>query len=347
MHFSISAILASARTKIPYLLLWSVLVISATAGFFAPYDYDTQNRATPFAQPSRIRFVDESGSIHLRPFIKAETADEPTGRSKNYSRNYRIKFFVSGAPYRILGVTSTVHLFGVDGPPKIFVLGTDALGRDLFTRVLYGGQISLLAGVIATLTSVIVGLVIGGLSGYYGSWLDALLMRITEIFLAVPWLYLLLLIRAILPLNIDSVPAFLLLMIVAGLVGWGRPARLVRGVVLSIRDREYIIAARGFGASDWYILRKHVLPEAYSIALTQAAIYIPQYITAEVTLSFFGLGVSEPAPSWGNLLGQLRSLYVLQNCWWMFAPAVVLILVLLTFQWFFTVHIESLNSPTL
>jgi peptide/nickel transport system permease protein len=333
---SISAILDSARIKLPGILLSLVIAAMLLAGFLAPYSFEIQNRQFAFVPPTRIHFFDGGGSFHLRPFVYA-----------NQQRPYPIHFLAEGSSYRLLGIVpSTTHLFGVTLPARIFVLGTDALGRDVLTRLLYGGQISLLAGLAAAITSVLIGLLLGGLSGYYGGWLDSVLMRLAEVFLSVPWLYLLLAIRALLPLSLHALPVFLLLMAVAGLIGWGRPARLIRGIVLGARNREYVQAARGFGASDWYILRRHVLPEAYGVAVTQAAIYIPQYVTAEVTLSFFGLGVSEPEASWGNMLAQLRSLYVLQNCWWMFAPAAALVLVLLIAQWFFRVKFRRFHSDT-
>jgi peptide/nickel transport system permease protein len=138
-------------------------------------------------------------------------------------------------------------------------------------------------------------------------------------------------VRAMLPLRIDPSQVFLFLMLLLGIIGWARPARLVRGVVLSAKERDYVMAAKGFGASDLYLLRKHILPFALTVAVTQAALYIPQYILAEVTLSFFGLGVSEPEPSWGNMLAGLQQYFVLQSCWWMFAPAVALFFVFLTY----------------
>jgi peptide/nickel transport system permease protein len=157
-------------------------------------------------------------------------------------------------------------------------------------------------------------------------------MRVAEVFVAVPWLYLLLAVRAVLPLHLDPAQVFFLLIAITGIIGWARPARLIRGVVLSVKEREYVLAARGFGASDLYLLRRHILPQVSGVALTQTVLLIPQYILAEVTLSFFGLGVSEPAPSWGNMLASLQQYFVLESCWWMFAPAVALIAVLLAYH---------------
>jgi peptide/nickel transport system permease protein len=156
-------------------------------------------------------------------------------------------------------------------------------------------------------------------------------MRVAELFLALPWLYLLFAVRAFLPLNLAPAQAFLLLIVVIGLIGWARPARLIRGVVLSARARDFVLAARGFGASDAYVLRRHVLPQAFGVVLTQAAILIPQYILAEVTLSFLGLGVGEPAASWGAMLASLQEYHVLASYWWMLAPGLVLVIVFLSY----------------
>jgi peptide/nickel transport system permease protein len=149
-------------------------------------------------------------------------------------------------------------------------------------------------------------------------------MRVAELFLALPWLYLLFGLRAFLPLSVRPLTAFLLVIGVIGIVGWARPARLIRGVVLSAKERDFVRAAKGFGASNGYIFRKHIVPQTYSVLLTQAAILVPQYVLAEVTLSFLGLGVPEPAPSWGNLLAALQQYSVLVSYWWMYLPALAM-----------------------
>jgi peptide/nickel transport system permease protein len=308
------------------------------AGFFAPYDYERQNRHTALAPPTRIHFVEPNSRFRLRPFVYRWKLRPGTLHQyeEDHSIAFPLRFFASGRPYKIAAlIPSWIHLFGTRPEGNVFLLGTDEYGRDVFSRLLYGGRISLFAGLLAAGISVSLGLAAGVFAGYYGSWIDETIMRAAELFLAVPWLYLLLAVRAFLPLRMDPAGVFLLLIAIAGTIGWARPARLVRGVVLSARNREYVLAAKSFGASDFYILRTHILPQAYSVAMTQARLYIPQYITAEVVLSFFGLGVGEPVPSWGNMLDSLQSLFVLESCWWMYAPAALLVIVLLIFEWFF------------
>jgi len=162
------------------------------------------------------------------------------------------------------------------------------------------------------------------MAGYYGGWRDGLLMRVAELLVALPWLYLLFALRAFLPLSVRPVQAFFLIVLVIGGVGWARPARLVRGVVLSAKERDFVRVARGFGATDGYLLRRHILPETSSVVLTQAAILVPQFVLAEMTLSFLGLGVPEPVPSWGSLLASLQQYSVLVSYWWMYVPALAI-----------------------
>ena len=298
------------------------------AGFFAPYDFAAQDRDSPFAPPTALHFVDAQGSFHIRPFVYAprDSAQIPPIAEPASEQSYPLRWFVLGTPYKIAGVlTSRTHLFGVAKPARIFLMGSDAYGRDQFSRFLYGGQISLLAGLIAAILSVSIGIVAGGIAGYYGGWLDGILMRGGELFLALPWLYLLFAVRAALPLHISQWQVFLLLISVMGLIGWARPARLIRGVVLSAKERNFVLAARGFGASDAYLLRRHVLPQTYAVLLTQITLLVPQYVLAEVTLTFLGLGVGEPMPSWGALLSSLQQYSVLSSYWWMFLPALFLI----------------------
>jgi peptide/nickel transport system permease protein len=302
-------------------LLAFIHVAAALAGFLGPYSPTEQNRSLPYAPPTALRFVDEAGRFHARPFVYAldEAAADEGRYEEDRGRLAPVRFFVNG------------HLFGVEPPARIFLLGTDGFGRDQFSRLLHGARISLAAGLLAAVVSLGLGWVLGCVAGFYGRWVDAAVMRGAELFLALPWLYLLFAVRAVLPLHVSAAQAFLMVVLVIGLVDWARSARLVRGLVLSARERNYVLAARGFGASDLYLIRRHVAPQTYGVLLTQAALLVPQYILAEVTLSFLGLGVSEPAPSWGNMLGALQHYHVLVSYWWMWAPGLVLVPVFLAY----------------
>ncbi len=314
--------------------LAAVHLIVLLAGFFAPYDFASQERSLPFVPPSRLHFVDPEGHFHLRPFIYMWTRRPGTlgAYEGDRSRLFPVRFFVRGARYKIAAAfVSSWHLFGVEEPARIFLAGSDEYGRDEFSRLLYGGQISLFAGLVAAAVSLALALILGVLAGFYGGWLDDVVMRFSDLFLALPWLYLLFAVRAFMPLYIAPAQAFMLLIAVIGFIGWARPARLIRGIVLSAKERSYLLAARGFGASDLYLMRRHVLPETSSVLLTQAALLVPQYILAEVTLSFLGLGVGEPVPSWGNMLASLQKYYVLTSYSWMFAPGLALIPVFLLY----------------
>jgi peptide/nickel transport system permease protein len=297
------------------------------AGFFAPYAPGEQDRKNPYLPPMRLHFVDSQRHFHLRPFVYSFTMRE--GSFDQYEEDAAkpspLRFFVSGTRYRLLGLLpSRLHLFGVDGT-RVFLLGSDGYGRDQFSRLLFGGQISLLAGLLGAGFTLVIGSCVGGVAGYYGGWRDDVLMRGADLFLALPWLYLLFALRAFLPLAVGPLEAFFLIIIVIGAVGWARPARLVRAVVLSVKERDFVRAARGFGATDTYLLRRHILPETSSVLLTQAAILVPQYVLAEMTLSFLGLGVPEPAPTWGNLLSNLQQYSVLVSYWWLYLPALAMV----------------------
>ena len=323
-----------ARCSVLLALLGLVYVAAIAAGFIAPADPATQNREFPFAPPTRLHFVDTDGRFHLRPFVYRLTRGAGTFDDYTEDRSHRheVRFLVRGAPYRLVGLfQSDRHLFGTDSPSGLFLFGSDGFGRDQFSRFVHGAQLSLFAGLLGAALSLGIGALFGGLAGFYGSWVDQAVMRTAEVFLAVPWFYLLFAVRMALPLNLEPSQTFLMVLAVIGFVGWSRPAFVVRGVVLSAKQRDYVMAARGLGATDGYLLRRHVLPQVMGIALTQAALLAPQYTLAEVTLSFFGLGVSEPVPSWGNMLATLQRYDVLSSYWWMFVPGIALILVFLLY----------------
>ena len=310
--------------------LGAIHLIPIFAGFLSPYDFASQNRSLPYAPPTHLHFRDAGGNIRLRPLVCSQTAI-PDGFAK-YEEDLQncspVFFFVRGNSYTIAGTfQSNVHLFGVEQPATIFLLGTDFCGRDVFTRLLYGSQLSLLSGLLATALALSLGGLLGTVSGYFGGWLDTAIMRSVDLFLALPWLYLLFAARAFMPLHTPPARTFLLIIAIIAVVGWARPARLVRGIVLTGKERHYVMAARLFGGSDLYLMRRHILPQTYNLIVTQATILIPQYILVETVLSFLGLGLSEPVPSWGNMLATLQEIDVMSSYWWMWAPGIALIVV--------------------
>jgi peptide/nickel transport system permease protein len=311
---------AGRSYKGPLLTLVAIYLSAIFAGFLAPYDPTSQSRDFAFVPPTQLHWSDPSGVFHWRPLVY------------DGGRAYPIRFFVRGAPYRIAHVFSGErHLLGVDEPATLFLLGTDGFGRDQLSRLLYGAQISLFAGPFGAALSVALGLVLGGVAGFFGTWIDTIIMRAAEVFLAVPWFYLLFAVRMALPLRLEPEEAFVMILSIVAAIGWARPARVIRGMVLSGKTRDYVVAARALGASDVHVLRRHVLPQVLGVVLTQAALLAPQYIMAEATLSFFGLGVGEPVPSWGNMLAVLQRYDVLSSYWWMFLPGVALLAVFLLY----------------
>lgn len=299
-----------ARGTFAMVMLAVVYAASAAAGFLAPYDPLQQHRAFRFAPPARVHFFDANGTFV--PYVYALAPSDDDSYREDRREAYPLRFFVDG------------HLFGVASPARVFLLGTDEYGRDLFSRLVHGAGISLAGGLLAAVVAVGMGFLVGGLAGYYGGVGEHILVRVTELVMTVPWIYLLLALRAALPLSLEPREAFLLLVVVVGGVAWARPALLVRGVVQTARGREFALAARSFGASERYVLFRHVLPQAAGVAVTQLAILAPQCTLAEVTMSFFGLGVGEPVPSWGNMLAGVQRYHVLTSYWWMFAPGIAL-----------------------
>jgi peptide/nickel transport system permease protein len=324
---------STKQVALPLTVLAVVHFVVLLAEFFAPYDVATQHRELPYASPTEIHWMDTKGHLS-RPFVfrLIELPGDVTHFTEDRRIMYRIHVLPRGALYTVGGfVTWNRHLFGVEPPAHIFVMGSDAFGRDLFSRFLFGGRISLLSGVSATALSLALGTILGIMAGFYEGWLDSLIMRCVELFLAVPWLYLLLILRGLFPLHTNPRKAFCFFIGVVAVIGWANPARLIRGVVLSIKEQRHILAARSFGASDVYLVHRHIMPEIRGLVLTQAMILIPQYVLAEVTLSFFGLGMSEPIPSWGGMLANLQQYHVLTSQWWMFLPGLMLIPVMLSY----------------
>lgn len=377
-------------------ILLVLYLMAAFAGFFSPYDPNYYELFPPKGHhpPSRIHFVDPETGRLSRPFVYAtKRSIDPVSLQPRYEEDpsqgkFYIRFFVRTPeqPYTIFRVfRSDLRLLGVDPPGRIFLMGTDNFGRDLFSRVVYGGQVSLTIGILSALVSFALGLLLGGIAGYFSGrsfrlslppsawrgvglllgplslllWLavggaalflalsfvrlspqdrffsyttlvdgvvlllgvgavllillrlfrepirldpDDLIMRTVEIIAAIPSLFLLISLRAVFPTNIDPLLTFYLVVGLLGFIGWGGLARVVRGIVLSVREMDYVQAARALGASDGRIIARHILPATASYVIVSLSLTIPGFILGESGLSFLGLGVTEPYTSWGLLL---------------------------------------------
>ena len=297
-----------------WLVIGLFVLCAVFAGFLAPYDHSGQSRFEPSAPATRIHF---SG---LTPIIHPRRVEDPLRRTytEDTSVAFPVGFFVRGYSYKLLGIGETdVHLFGVRSTsgiaPRINLLGTDQLGRDRFSRLLYALRFSLIVALIGVLVACLVGISIGGVSGYAGRFVDTFLMGATDAMLALPTLILILGVRAAFPLELPMIRAALLLLLIFGLTGWAEMARLTRGLVLSLRQREFVVAAVALGVSQTRVLFRHILPNIFPSLRTRALLMLPTFLLAEVALSYLGVGLQEPEPSLGNMLtaasdlDQLRS----------------------------------------
>lgn len=311
---------------------------AAFAGFLAPYG-DRQTH-TEFARtpPTQLHFFDTEGNFHLVPFVygMSRTMDRATFRMTleiDTDQKYPLQFFVRGAPYTILGLfRSDLHLFGVEAPGRIFLLGTDTTGRDLFSRILYGAQVSLTVGLVGVGLSLVIGISIGLLTGYYGGWFDEIMQRIIEMTLAFPQIPLWLALAALVPPTWSSAQVYFAISIVLSVLTWGALARQVRAMVLSLKTSDYVRAARYANASTARIMWRHLLPGTTSHLLVVATLAIPAMILGETALSFLGLGIKPPLTSWGLLLNEAQSIQVLLELPWLLWPAAFVVLTIVSFN---------------
>ncbi|MDZ7707573.1 MAG: ABC transporter permease [Trueperaceae bacterium] len=330
-------------------------LIAAFAGFLAPYginEYRTRPSAA-FRAPTQIHWTDPDTGRLTRPFVYdvAQERDPITFQRvyvEDTSTRYPIRFFVQRpeATYKILGlIESDLHLFGVDDPARIFLWGTNNLGKDVFSRVLYGGQVSLTIGILAVWVSLSLGLLFGGLAGFYGGWVDEFVMRLVEVLSAIPGLFLLVVLASLLQdprnplarafgLQMNSAQTFLMIVMVLGLVGWGGLARTIRSLILSIREMDYAQAAKALGASESRVLWRHLLPATASYVIVDLTLAIPGFILTETGLSFIGLGPSEvDTASWGLLLRDATARGIsIQFVPWLLIPGIPIFLAVLSWN---------------
>jgi len=312
-------------------------IIAAFCEFFAPYDPYKYDVRYVLAPPQRIHFVDEHG-FHLRPFVYAYKMDiDPNTLRRIYSedktRKYPIKFFVRGHEYKLLGLFKTdIHLFGVEGDGHIFLFGTDSLGRDVFSRVIYGTRISTTVGLVGIFLSFLFGIIIGGISGYYGGPFDIIIQRIIEILRSIPTLPLWMALSAAVPANWSPVKVYFAISIILSFIGWTGLAREVRSKFLSLREEDFVTAAKLAGASEGRIIFRNLLPSFLSHIIASLTLSIPGMIIGETSLSFLGLGIRPPAISWGVLIQDAQNFRTVALAPWLLLPVVFVILVVLSFN---------------
>ncbi len=325
------------RTAMIGLYILAVMYAAAIlAGFLAPYRYDNSRHDLPFHPPmiGRIHMFDQQGRLS-RPFVYHLVPVDPqlATYSEDTSRRYPIKLFASGESYRVLGLfSSSIHLFGVDEPGHIFLFGADKLGRDIFSRILYGAQISLSIGIIGILISTIIGMIVGGIAGYFGGVTDFLLMRTVEVLLALPSLYFILILRQLFGMSVSSTQIYFVIVVILAFIGWATEARVIRGMVMSLKEKEYVIAARAMGFSNSRIIIRHILPNTLSFVIVTATLSVPFFILGEVALSFLGVGIQEPEASWGNMLVAAQNNRQLIDFPWVLIPGVFIFLAVMAWN---------------
>lgn len=320
-----------------FLILVVLYSLAILAGFISPYTYKTEKRLYSYCPPTRLHFRDSKGKFYLVPFIYQYKFKLDKNKSRIYredkSKIYKIRFLFRGDDYKFLGFIPTrIHLFGVDNPAKIYLFGADSRGRDLFSRILYGSRISLSIGIIAVTITFCLGLLIGGISGYFGGKVDAVLMRLCEMVMLVPSFYLLLALRSSFPPEIGTVKIYFLIVIILSFIGWASLARVIRGIVLSLREKEFVLAAKAVGASNLRIIIKHILPNTSSYTLVALTLSIPGYILGESALSLLGLGIQDPVPSWGNLLTDAMSIVQIKFHPWILIPGLFIFVTVVAFN---------------
>ena len=342
------------RTKVrktPWQRLWRdplaqagiiVLVVfylcAALADPLTPYSMHFNDPDVANAPPTTVHLQDEKGNWTWPYVYPVERRFDPLTFRQTYNekldRPYPIKLFAAGEPYKIFGlIPGYFHLFGVDPPARIFLFGADINGRDNFSRLFFGAQKSLTIGFLGLFVAFPIGIIYGGISGFVGGIVDNIMMRIAEAVMSIPSFYLLIGLAAILPAGMSSSERFALITVILSLIGWAGLARVIRGMVLSIREEEFVQAARAAGMSEFVNIVNHVIPQTASFVIVAGTLQVPNFILSESGLSFIGLGIQQPDASWGNMLkAALDNVNDLLNQPWLIAPGILIFITILCFN---------------
>ncbi len=323
--------------RIALIVLGVIYLALFLADFIAPYTKDFSDRTMAYVPPSKIFTITPEGKLskpytynYIREFDQNNLEIKYT---LDRSKRHYVKFFAKGQPYKFLGlIPMKRHLITTDTDGRLFLLGTDINGRDVFSRLLFGGRISMTIGFLALFVLFPIGLLYGGISGYFGGKVDMIMMRFAEAVMSIPSFYLLIILASILPSGMTSTQRFLLIVIILALIGWAGFARVVRGMVLSIKNQEYVQAAQSVGASKLRIITKHILPQTTSFVIVAMTLSIPSYILSESGLSFLGLGIQQPDASWGNMLKEAQEFTNILYRPWLLTPGFLIFVSVLAFN---------------
>ncbi len=305
--------------------------------FVAPYDPYHYNKDFVLAPPQYLHFFDEKGDFHLRPFVygikkKMDLETWEITYVEDLAQKYPIYFWIHGDSYKLWGLfESDIHLFG-SKEERIFLLGADTMGRDLFSRTAFGSRISLSIGLVGIGVSFLLGITIGGISGYFGGRTDFVIQRVIETIICIPSLPLWMSLSCALPLYWSITQTYFAIVMILSIVGWTGLARVVRGKFMAVREEDFIMAAELYGANDRRIIFKYLLPSFYSYVIASLSLAVPGMILGETALSFIGLGMQPPAISWGVLLKEAQHIRVLADALWILIPGIFVIISILAFN---------------
>lgn len=318
------------------IVLLTLYLVAVFAGFFAPYGAWQRHPDSVLAPPTRIRLIHEGRLIGPFVYGYVEGMDEETlARTYEVDRStpYRVRLFVRGEPYKLMGLfDAEIHFFGVEAPGKVFLFGTDTLGRDVFTRILQGGRVSLSIGLLGVIISFVLGAILGGVSGYFGGSVDMIIQRVIEFLNGIPSIPLWMALAAAVPTEWPPLRVYLMITVVLSILGWTGLARTVRGKMLQLRTEDYVMAARFAGAGEWSIIREHLLPGFMSYLIVHITLAIPGMILGETALSFIGVGLKPPVVSWGVMLQQAQNIRTVAVNPWLMLPGLFVVITVLCFN---------------
>ena len=333
----LAELLSDKLALVAVIILLGLYLVIIFADFIAPYSSNYSDRTLSYQPPSKVFIINEKGKPSL-PYTYnfKRSFDKETLQMTyelNRSQKYPVKLFIKGEKYKLLGIIPcSRHLFGVEKGGNLFLLGTDINGRDNFSRLLFGGRISLTIGFLALFIATPIGMIYGGISGFFGGAVDTVMMRVAEAIMSIPSFYLLIIMASILPAGMTSVQRFLLITIILAMIGWAGFSRIIRGMVMSIKTNDYVTAARAIGVSKRNIILKYILPQTLSFVIIAISLNVPSYILSESGLSFLGLGIQQPDASWGNMLKDSQEYVNILTRPWLLAPGFLIFVSVLAFN---------------